>query len=384
MHRNGDWPEIEDKFFVSSRDLSSQLKRTTQNISVGQTTAENGFIEVWYSYFYNDDGIPVRAVTIEGLEILEEEKELEFDLSANDGSDPWPFGAGIIYAEPHQLYSRAMPEKLKNLQIEKNAIRNQRRDNVALVLNREKFMTPNAGIDPATLSRSIPGKVNTVASRNDVWWDAPPDVTASSYNEETVTTTDAEQLVSESAQRSGGASARKETATVAKISAANTNAATSLDTGVFGLTFPKPAVEKIIKMIRQAAPPELFYAAAADAMIQVADPYTEALTGSYKVKVGNGVQQAARDIEISQASNTAAVVQSVYGENANFYPIMAPMLEALGLNPSEIIQDPTAQQQNQQIQADAGGVDGQQQIPPQQVAAVQGGQFGSPTENQNT
>jgi len=384
MERNGDWPEIEDKFFVSQRDLSSQLKRTTQNISLGQTTAEDGFIEVWYSYFYNDEGIPVRAVTIEGLEILEEESELEFDLSDRDGSDPWPFGAGIIYAEPHQLYSRAMPEKLKNLQIEKNAIRNQRRDNVALVLNREKFMTSNAGIDPATLSRSIPGKVNVVTSRDSVWWDAPPDVTASSYNEETVTTTDAEQLVSESAQRVGGSSSRKETATVAKIAAANSNTATSLDTGVFGLTFPKPAIKKIIRMIRQAAPVALFEAAAADAMIEVADPYTEALTGSYSVTVRNGVQQSARDIQISQASNTAAIVQSVYGPQANFFPIIAPMLEALGLNPSEIIQDPTAQQQNQQIQQDAGGVGGQSQIPPQQNAAVQGGQFGSSTENQHT
>ena len=60
------------------------------------------------------------------------------------------------------------------------------------------------------------------------------------------------------------------------------------------------------------------------------------------------------------------------------------MLESLGLNPSEIIQDPTAKQSNKQIQKDAGGVDGQSQIPVQQNAAVQGGQFGSPTENQHT
>ena len=385
MERNGDWPEIPESFFNDKKDLGSQLKKTANETNLGMSSATEGFVEVWYAYYYNDEGIPVRAVTVEGLMVLEEEAELEFDTADKDGSDPWPFGAGIIYAEPHQLYSRAMPQKLKQLQVEKNAIRNQRRDNVALVLNREKFMTPSAGIDPATLSRSIPGKVNTVSSRDSVWWDAPPDVTASSYNEETVTTTDAEQLVSESAQRVGGSGQRKETATVAKIAAANANTATSLDTGVFGMTFPVRAVKKIIRMIRQAAPPEIFEAAARDAMISVADPYVEALTGSFKIKVGNGVQQSARDIAISQASNTAAIVQSVYGNQANFYPIMAPMLEAMGLNPSDIIQDPTAQQPNQQIQQDAGGQDGQSQIPRQQVAAVQGGAFGSADQpNQNT
>jgi hypothetical protein len=385
MERSGQWPEVDERYFTSRKDLGSQLKQTTNNINIGLSNAADGFIEVWYSYYYNDEGIPVRAVTIESLEILEDEKELEFDTSDKDGSDPWPFGVGIVYAEPHQLYSRAMPEKLKNLQIEKNAIRNQRRDNVALVLNREKFMTKNAGIDPATLSRSIPGKVNIVSNKNDVWWDAPPDVTASSYNEETVTTTDAEQLVSESAQRSGGSSQRKETATVAKITAANANTAVSLDTGVFGMTFAKRAVKKIIRMIRLAAPPELFEAAAEDAMVDVADPYSEALLGTFKITVGNGVQQSARDMEISQASNTAAIIQSVYGPQANYYPILAPMLEAMGLNPSEIIQDPAAQQQNQQVQQDAGGVGGQSQIPPQQVSAVQGGQFGTADQpNQNT
>jgi len=383
MERNGDWPEIEDSFFVKDNKAGSRLKQTAQDVQAISNATIDGFIEVWYSYFFNDEGIPVRAVTIEGKKVLEDEAELEFDTSEADGSDPWPFGVGCIYAEPHQLYTRALPQKLKMLNVERNARRNQRMDNVALSLNPEKYMSKNAGIDPAVLSRSIAGKVVTVASKDSVWWDRPPDVTASSYQEENVITSDAEQLVSESAQRTGGSSQRKETATVAKIQASNANTSVSLDTGVFGLTFPKRAVRKIISMIRQAAPPELFIAAAEDALVQVSDPYVEALTGKFKISVGNGVQQTVRDIAISQASNTAAIVQSVYGQNANFFPIVAPMLEALGLNPSDIIQDPTAQQQNQQIQQDAGGVGGQQQIPVQQNAAVQGGALASNTDTQN-
>jgi len=383
MQRNGDWPEIEDRFFNNKKDLNSILKQTASEVIAIANNATDGFIEVWYSYFFNDEGIPVRAVTIEGMEVLEGEKELEFDTSDKDGSDPWPFGVGCIYAEPHQLYSRAMPEKLQELQIERNARRNQRADNIALSLNPEKFMSRNAGIDPAVLSRSMSGKVNVVANKESVWWDRPPDVTASSYQEENVITSDAEQLVSESAQRAGGSSQRKETATVAKIQAANTNTSVSLDTNVFGITFPNRAVQKIIRMIRQAASPELFFAAAEDSMVSVADPYTEALTGTFNISVGNGVQQTVRDIAISQASNTAAIIQSVYGQNANFFPIISPMLEALGLNPSDIIQDPTADQQNRQIGQDAGGVGGQNQIPVQQNAAVQGGALASNTNTQN-
>lgn len=375
MHRSGEWPEIPDSYF-SSYEVS-QLKNTASDY--GNQVSDGDFVEVWHSFYYNEDGEPVTAVTAEDMLVLEDETELEFDLSNADGSDPWPFGVGYIYAEPHQLYSRAMPEKLHDLQVEKNAIRNQRRDNVSLTLNREKFMTPSAGIDPATLSRSIAGKVNVVASRDSVWWDTPPDVTGSSYQEESVATSDAEQLVSESAQRMGGSGQRKETATVAKITAANSAAVTSLDTSVFGMSFCNRSVEKIITMIRQAAPAELFVAAAEDASIESADPYFEALTGKFSVKVGNGVQQAARDMAISQASNTAAIIQSVYGPQANYYDILAPMLEQLGYSPNSILQSPQGQQ-NQLVEQDLGGV--QEQIPPQQVAAVQGGQFGSvPTED---
>jgi hypothetical protein len=118
-------------------------------------------------------------------------------------------------------------------------------------------------------------------------------------------------------------------------------------------------------------------------MIEVNDPYSEALLGTFKISVGNGVQQSARDMAISQASNTAAIIQSVYGPKANYFPIMSPMLEAMGHNPSDIIQDPMAQQPNQQIKQDAGGV--VEQIPRQMVAAQQGGAFGTADQpNQNS
>ena len=126
-------------------------------------------------------------VTAKDQFVLEPPAPIEFQM---EELGTWPIAVGIIFAEPHEMMTRALPQRVKGLQTEINAIRNQRRDNVSLILNREKYVTPNAGVDLNTLSFSVPGKVNVVRSQQDIWWDTPPDVTASSYNEETKAETD--------------------------------------------------------------------------------------------------------------------------------------------------------------------------------------------------
>lgn len=379
MHKAGIWPEIPDSMMQDGLSDTQVLAAERAHLNSPfdkNVDIDNGLFEILYTYYYEEfDGelVPSVVVTLKDMLVLEETQPLEFDISNSDGSDPWPWGVARIYVEPHEIYSRAMPEKLESLQVETNAIRNQRRDNVSLVLNREKFMTPEAGVDPAVLSRSFPGKVTTVKSPNSVWWDAPADITSSAYSEESASVNDMESLVAESAQRMGQSAPRKESATETKISAANSSTALGLDMTVFNITGPQKWVEKLIRMVRLAADPEVFDAAAESLRIVVDDPYSEALTGDFRIKVGAGAHQAAKDLSISNASNMAAIIQSVYGPEAQYNPIMAPMLEQNGLNPEEIL--PAPQGQPQLAAQDAGGVAGADNLTAQPNVQLSGGGF---------
>jgi hypothetical protein len=289
----------------------------------------------------------------------------------------WPIAVGTIFAEPHELYTRALPQRVKGLQTEINAIRNQRRDNVSLILNREKYVTPNAGVDLNTLSFSIPGKVNVVRSQQDIWWDAPPDVTASSYNEETKSEQDMDKLVGENAQRAGAQPSRKETATAASLQADGAMQVAGFDATMFEITFVTRSIAIITKMIQQAEDPETFIRAAAFINSPSVDPYLEAATGRFELLVGSSAAQVEINNAISNTSNLAAIIASTYGPNANYFPIMKEMLEAAGLNPEDIIPDPKSQEQQHDAQVDLGGVqpDDGQNVQPR--AALQGGGFGA-------
>ena len=283
-----------------------------------------------------------------------------------------------IYAEPHELYSRAMPEKLESLQLEANAKRNQRIDNVNLSLNKEKYMTPDAGVDPAQLSRTYAGKVTTVAHKNAVWWDTVPDITSSAYKEEDVIVNDMESLVAESPQRMGQTGKASESATKTKLNASNSATALGLDSQVFSLSGPVDIAEKLLRMVRQAADPSIFFLAANYLKLAVEDPYAEALTGDFRITVGAGASQAVKDLAISNAVNMAATLQSIYGPQANYFPIMAPMLEANGFKAEDIIQDPTAESQTAPVGMDAGGTATESTpLTVQPNVALSGGQFGA-------
>ena len=380
MEKMGLWPEIPEAMYsdgMSGTQVLAQERAHLNSPFDKSVDIDNGLLEILYTYYYEEfDGelVPSVVVSLKDMLILEDPTELEFDISSNDGSNPWPFGVARVYVEPHELYSRAMPEKLESMQVETNARRNQRLDNVALILNREKFMTPEAGVDPAVLSRSFAGKVTTVKSPSSVWWDAPPDVTASSYQEEAMSVSDMENLVAESAQRMGQGGKASESATNTKIKSANSAQAMGLDVAIFALTGPNSMVEKIIRMVRLAADPAIFEAAAASIGIVVEDAYMEAVTGDYRIKVGAGAHQAAKDLSISNAANIAAIIQSVYGPAAQYNKIMEPMLSENGYNPDDIL--PAPQGQPQTAPQDAGGMSGEADLTVQPNVQMTGGQFG--------
>lgn len=131
-----------------------------------------------------------------------------------------PFISMLDIQIPHSFWGIGEVEQLKSLQYELNDIRNQRMDNVTLILNRMWKVGKNADVDEEDLV-SQAGQTVHVGDMNGLEIIETPDVTASAYNEESLVKSDM-QLVSgvndytrgggESSGR-GGAAAVNETAT---------------------------------------------------------------------------------------------------------------------------------------------------------------------------
>ncbi len=123
-----------------------------------------------------------------------------------------PFVVASFEPLPGEFYGMSAVQVIEHLQHELNTLRNQRIDNVSLVLNRMWKVRRSADIAEEELI-SRPHGVIYVDAPDDVTDFSMPDVTASSYNEERVVKEDMENALGVPAVVRGVNPARRETAT---------------------------------------------------------------------------------------------------------------------------------------------------------------------------
>jgi hypothetical protein len=96
-----------------------------------------------------------------------------------------PYKMGSVAIEPHRLYPSGPVEMVKGLQEGINDVTNQRRDNVALVLNNRFLVKRGQMVDSRSLMRNVPGSITmTTDPTGDVKQLETKDVTSSSYQEQ--------------------------------------------------------------------------------------------------------------------------------------------------------------------------------------------------------
>jgi hypothetical protein len=134
-----------------------------------------------------------------------------------------PFAMSSFDPEAFRAISDGIPEMFKDLQAEANAIRNQRRDNVSLVLNARHYVARTAKINMQSLMSSGAGGViiGNDVSPDKIRREEVLDVTSSAYNEEDITNRDIESVSGQSQNRLGVESADRTTATEAAIKASS-------------------------------------------------------------------------------------------------------------------------------------------------------------------
>ncbi len=196
-----DWEEIG----VASGGEEGRRERQSEiGFTIDDTQDESPHMQLYEVLNYWEDDR--YAMIINGSEV------------AYDGPTPYwrhmskPFVVESYEPLPNEFYGMSAVELIADLQEETNTHRNQRVDNVSLVLNKMFLVKRSVDIDESDLI-SRPGGIVYVDSFDDIKEFQMSDVTGSSYNEEQLVKLDMENTLGVPSVVRGVDSSRRETAT---------------------------------------------------------------------------------------------------------------------------------------------------------------------------
>lgn len=217
---------------------------------------------------------------------------------------------GAMTIEAHSPVPQAMAELLQSLQAEANHIKNERRDNVALVLSPRMLLDTSASIDARTLSLAVPGGVITGTNvQNAVEPLVTPDVTASAYAEEDRNNAAIDEMAgsfnpsSVNTNRNMG-----DTATGMELLAADSNVMTEYHLEIFATTFVEPVLQQVLLLEQHYEDDFSIFAEAAQAKDIAGKYQTDALTegmlqASVKLTVKVGVDATNPERKAAKLNN---------------------------------------------------------------------------------
>lgn len=252
------WEEIKDFMDagVFEEFSKEQLKENYGNLwenrhrqvlsAIGKTTADDVTYSAdrWEELNYYEDG---RIVTMLGRSTIVRDT----DKKGSGVGLPYkhPFVEGKFVIHPNEYYGSGIPEIVKDMQEELNLIRNQRRDNVDLVINKMWKRNMFSNIDAEQLI-SAPGGIVDVANMDDLNPLEFTDVTTSAYQEEGVIKGDIESATGEWTTHRGGPADRRETATTNIQREQTAQVRTSLPIRITEITMFRELCKRILALVK--------------------------------------------------------------------------------------------------------------------------------------
>lgn len=268
--------------------------------------------------------------------LLSEPKPLQEEYThLRRGERPYVMGSCLI--EAHKNYPAGTSELLFGLQENANDISNQRQDNVSLSMNKRYFARRGAEIDFKSLTHNVPGSVTLVGDiNNDLKWDSPQDVTASSYQEQDRVSLDFDELAGTFSPGSVQSNRQTgETVGGMQLMSTDANVMTEYQLRVFAETWAEPTIKQLVRMEQAYETDDLVLAIAGDrakvrqqfGIDQVTDEMLRGLV-TVNVNIGFGATNPQKRIEkltmglqtiasfspqLIQKMNTKEVVTEVFG-----------------------------------------------------------------------
>ena len=275
---------------------------------------------------------------------------------------------------PSEFWSIGEVEPIMSLQYELNDIRNQRMDNVTLILNRMWLVNKGADVDEEELVSQAGGVIHA-GDINGIKDLSTPDVTGSSYNEETLVKADIQQAsgvtdFTKGMGNQGGALAN-ETATGIMILTEQGNARFR-----YKLDNLEDALEKFGKQLNGLN--EQFITT--DTMIRIVGP-----KGREWTKIPSKAIKADYDINV-EAGSTQPMNKSVRkAEARELLATVAPFAQIAGINLTYFIKYLLQQYDLADINEAFGSImdpaqltpEGEQRNPMERLQELQGGQSGA-------
>lgn len=185
---SGEWLPVSEGSLRASTDLDDDVTRRSRE--QGRVPGKDH--DAWKPKDYDIcwvrenilriDGEDVHCFTLGSAgELLSEPRPLEEVYLQGTR----PYVVGTVMPETHKTYPTSKVELVRDLQQQANDVVNLRLDNVKLALNPRQFVRDGKGVDPTDIRSFQPGKVVMLKDPEaDIKWDRPPEVTASSYQEQ--------------------------------------------------------------------------------------------------------------------------------------------------------------------------------------------------------
>lgn len=295
-----------------------------------------------------------------------------------------PYVAGFVVVEAHKTYPTSKVELVADLQKMTNDNVNLRYDNVKLALNPRQFVSAGAGFDLNDLRTFMPGK--TVVGKdpkNNVVWDRPPEVTASSYAEQDRINLDFDELAGDFTPSSMAASGNPvvpETVGGMEHMAAPSASMNEYELRIFAETFVEPLLRQLVKL-EQAYETDPVILAMAGQKAQLFQRFgidkitDELLNQQLTIRVNVGVGATNPKVKLANFATGAQIIGSIFGPSAamgaNFAEVAKEIFGLLGYKDGKrFFQpdfDPRVQMLQQQLQQVQKGQKGQAQPNPMEM-----------------
>jgi len=240
------WKTLDDGALmrgIQNNEDSTALAREQQATGRHDPSAISAFSTVWiHLNVVREMGQDFVFWTLDTVDLLTDPVPLE---------EVWhhglrPFVMGYANLEAHRNHPSAPIQLGQDVQAALNDSVNQRRDNVALVLNRRYKVLRGKNVDMRALSRSTPGGIILMDDLRAVDTDQMPDVTSSSYAEQ-----DRLQMAFDdvsggfSSSTVQGARALNETVGGMELISNGTNEIKEYELRVFNETFVEPVITQL-------------------------------------------------------------------------------------------------------------------------------------------
>ncbi len=211
-----------------------------------------------------------------------------------------PYVMGGFQPESNEVYWMGFPEVIEPLQRELNSIRNQRRDNVNIALNKRFLIRSTAGINISSLNSGTPGSpiIADDISEQSIREIDVKDVTQSSYREEEINRRDFEEVGGVNAYNLGSPRpGMNPTATGVSIMTEQSNLPIGMTTKTIAETLFKPVIEMLVQFEQMFESNEVLKRACTDIDISFEEAWDQdAIENQYSVEVSIGVGATSREM----------------------------------------------------------------------------------------